>query len=143
MFLLVYWFLVFLFGHFHRDVHGFVQVNRLDEFVEQDREGVAPAWHVQSNAAGTEKIDRVPVDHQNRVSEWRDSDPAAAARLLAMESKKQLDNYPAPMSPSLISFIASDASCLPHDLEEAKRAGLVSTSSHDDPADFFQRNDNG
>jgi len=119
------------------------EVNRLDEYVEQDRESVA--WHVQSNgsAAGTEKIGRVPADQQNLVSEWRDSDPAAAARLLALDPQKQLDNYPVPMSPSLISFIASEASCLPHDLEEAKRAGLVYSSSHDDPTDFFRRNENG
>ncbi len=115
-------------------------MNRLDEYAEQDRGG---AWHIQSNAAGTEKIGRVPVDQQNRVGEWRDCEPAEAARLLALDSQKQLDEYPVPMSPSLISFIASEASCLPHDLEEAKRAGLVYASSHDDPIDFFRRHENG
>jgi hypothetical protein len=118
----------------------FEQVNRLEEYVEKDRAGVARHTHAPGIGIGL-----VPVDQQNCAGEWQDCDSAETGRLLTLDSRqdKISDDYPLPMSPSLISFIASEASCLPHDLEEAKRAGLVYTSSHDDPSDFFLRNENG
>jgi hypothetical protein len=110
-------------------------VNRLDEYVEQDRESAA--WLIQSNAAAPEKPGRFPFD------DWRDSDASKPSRSSALDSHQQLEDYQFPMSPNLISFIASEASCLPHDLEEAKRAGQGYSSFNDDPSDFFKRQENG
>ena len=90
-------------------------MNRLSEYAQLERGNVGRCG--QATESYFENLDRSTINPGGLQSE--SYDPSGVLQILD-GNHHHLDTFQLPpLSPSLISFVASDASCHPHDLDEA------------------------
>jgi hypothetical protein len=84
---------------------------------------------MQHTSLFIDSLDPSTLKHPAIFGDWREPSDV----LQAVDGQGQTgDAHLSPLSPSLISFIALDASCMPHELEEAhwQRIGSAASCYH-------------
>jgi hypothetical protein len=84
---------------------------------------------MQHKSLFIDSLDPSTLKHPAIFGDWREPSDV----LQAVDGQGQTGNaHLSPLSPSLISFIALDASCMPHELDEAhwQRIGSAASGYH-------------